>query len=181
MSNVTQYKTCKNCLMDVSNLNLAEKIPEGGRNIYCPYCRHPLENATNKRFDSPDYLLHQRDTLLKLLKDNNIIPGSSRHNSEIELISDDLIVWARTAPTEDRIAALWDSVTYLRELVHSNTDNKSIETIIKLGKKIGELSVALDSYVKSGGVIYDRKTRPIRSEFGESDWDQAAAAQGRDS
>lgn len=147
---------------------------------HCWNCGRLLKNPTNKHFECPDYLHHQKNSLIEELGRGKLKPGDTKYDEKIQEIQKDLISWVRECTSEDKIAPLHDSVVIMENLIHTTTTGEDLKIIISLAKKIGNLANVLEQYFKAGGCTYDRKIRRFRPDNGESSWDQATATAGRD-
>ena len=170
--------SCPNCHVNLtadpdSSVTLDKDI--------CWNCGRKLKNPHNKHFECPDYLYHQKNSLIEELGMSKLKPGDLEYDKALEEIQKNLVLWTRECTTEDRLAPLFDSIYMLENLIYTITTPEDIKSVISLAKNIGTLGNALEQYFKAGGSYYDRKVRRVRPDTGDTSWDQATATARRDS
>ena len=165
-----ELKLCRSCGEDISSL---EGTPER-----CPYCTAKLKIATSKFYGSPDYLCHQRNSLLEDLKLSKLYPGDSKHDRQAAEIQNEMVRWARACPDEDKIAAMMDAEIILKELLHSDASGATMSNIVRCAKNLSKLADVLENYFKQGGSPHDREIRHVLPEFRDDGGYTAAAAKG---
>lgn len=167
-STVEPLKVCSTCLELVSPTDLE-----------CRYCGKQLKIATNKYFVAPDYIYHQRHTLLEELEPDKSKLGEEEYKKKLSDIQEHLDSWSRDCPSDDRVAAMTDAYMLLAHVIHSQSRREDINHLTSIAKKIGELANSIEQYFKSGGTTFDRKTRSLRPDIGDDTWNQASATAGR--
>ncbi len=169
---IESLSSCPHCQTDLTPDPRSDLIIDKDS---CWNCGRKLKNPANKHFECPDYLFHQKNSLIEELERGKLKPGDTRYEEKIQEIQKDLVTWVRECTTEDKIAPLYDSVVILENLLFTTTPAADLKAVISMAKKVGMLANALEQYFKAGGASYDRKTRPIRPDTGEASWDQATA------
>jgi len=173
MPNVTHATFCRYCQTEITETK--KGFPDR-----CPECFKIIVKPSNKHFDTPDYIFHQRRDLESRLKDEKIIPGSDDHMdalAEIQMSEDE---WHRTSLFEDKRAALADALACMSHLPYSRLNREEASYLLKMGATIGNMARTIQELYKSGVSLYDREIRPVRPDAGSYEWDQASTATGRD-
>lgn len=135
---------------------------------------------TNKYFEEPSYILQQRDSLLKELEKNKILPGDKVYNDKFCEINNSLTDYIRNSDSNAVTASLSEAHLYMRSMIHMRIPGIELKTIISIANKIGSLGKILEQYIKEGGVFNDGKIRQLPAEPGIIDRDQAAINEGWD-
>lgn len=146
----------------------------------CPSCGRILRGPKDPFFTSPVYLYHQRASVLKKINEDKLVVDPQKKNVAASDVQSKLHKWARSCPTEDKVAAVFDAGLIMENIIHTQTPTEDIGKIVSIGKKIGELANALDQYFKAGGSPYDREIRQLRPYLGDPSGREAAASASRD-
>lgn len=178
MVSTNKIRICPSCDTDLSLVPEQLMTPEGDE--CCPYCRKCLKTPAHKNFGSPDYLHHQRNSLLKDGGADKLKPGDKKYETRSVRLEWELTEWARSCSDEDRVAAFEDALRLLKEVMHSNSTSETIGAMTTMGRSIGKLSESIDQYYKAGGFHHDRKARLVPPEFGDDTGNQASATASRD-
>lgn len=117
----------------------------------CTACNYNLKPRVSAIFGTPDYITYQYEEATK-----------KKNENEELVVKTDLFLYLRGCKDEDKMAALQDAEMILRQLLRSNVKGENVRNMVKLGKRIGKLADAIDSYVTNGGYINGnfRKTKP---------------------
>ena len=177
MVNIDKLHSCPSCKADLTPDPSSDTRADLNT---CWNCGRKLKNPTTKYFDRPDYICHQKDSLLEELDSGKLKSGDAAYDKTFNGIQDELVIWARECTTQDKMAPLYDAVIILENLIYTSTPPEDWRAIISLAKKIGTLANAIEQYFKAGGSSYDRKVRQLRPYEGENSWDQATATARRD-
>ena len=175
---ITNISICHHCQADLTPDPVLDPVTAAE---HCWNCGRKLKNPFNKHFESPDYLYHQKNSLIEDLEEGKLKPGDTKYDLKMQEIQKDLISWTRECITVDKLAPLYDSVIIMENLIFTETPSQDLRAIIAVAKKIGTLANALEQYFKAGGSSYDRKVRSLRPDSGDGSWDQATATASRDS
>lgn len=145
MANTTALALCPKCHKELRSPKDQE----------CPHCHHQIKAPENPLFATPDYISYQiedQENEIKKLKGSR--EGEQRHY-ESRVAQE---MYFDNCTDADRIAAMNDAYNVLKRLVVSKSkDKEAVSTITKLGKKIGQISEAIEKYALSGGSFHGPK------------------------
>lgn len=162
MAKVNQVSLCPKC-----RTQLPEPIPPT-----CPGCNVALKPSFTSPFASPDYLYFQNRDLQEQQTAGKKDPELPEKAAQKLLLEKEL--WLKQCPDEDRIAALDDAWNMLSYIANSNASADTIKSVIRIGKRIGELASALDAYAIKGGKFNVARFSPTpRPEDSEQDLEPA--------
>ena len=141
MANVNKVALCPRCKVEIS-------FPLPKR---CPDCSLEIKKASNEHFYLPDYISTQYEDFREELGAYKSEGMSDENRKEMDSVVSSLFKWCRECTAMDKLAAMSDAHLIVKHLIHSSTSPEHIKQILNVGKKIGELCVNLDDYVKKGG------------------------------
>ena len=147
MPTVNAVKICPKC----------EKLLHDPNQMKCFYCHTLLKTPNSDFFGVPDYLTRQySEAILETKRDGKVKEGqelSSEVSQKINEIRAQYQEWIMHMPYEDRIASMRDALTLMQHLIVGNASLKEVGELLKLGKRIGEISDAIEGYLKAHGHI----------------------------
>jgi hypothetical protein len=145
MAKVKQLITCKACGAEVVDHNSSK----------CHVCgfTHLAKLPYEVRYGSPDYLVFQRDDIKSRFKE-----GSKNYDMEMSKIEEEMILWVRNAPEEEKIAAMLDALLCMQQLLLSSSSSEAVKRITKIGISIGEIAHSIEGYVKAKGALNVTRT-----------------------
>lgn len=179
MVKVQSPQICPHCGADQLDLDETGVINPLGKDT-CYACFKTIKKPTNQYFESPDYIYHQKNTLIQDLIKNKSNPDSDKYNEKVQEFEIAQSTWFRTCLHEDRVAAMNDAKDVIAELIYSVASKEEASRIIAMAEKIGKYATALKEINKLGVPLYERKVRPVRPLIGDDDWSEAAASKGGD-
>jgi len=177
MAKANQVNLCPEC-----EAELPTPIPTS-----CPACRHVLYKAPkNPSFETPDYLHYQKHDRLQEILDETEHQKTeettvskeqiqNKRNAEVEA---QLVLWAETAPSQDRNAAANDTMLFLKHVLHAKTVNADdLMKFVSLCVSIGDLAKTIQLYLKAGGRHnVGREIDTTTTNDGELDSEETAPA-----
>jgi len=146
----------------------------------CPHCYKILQNPDNKHFETPDYIFHQKNSLIENLKRDKLNPDSNDYLDRVTEFGRQELNWYRTCLHEDRVAAFADALGIIQNIVYSRSMGAEFKQILTLAKQIGAIALSIQELHKSGVELYDGEIRSLRPLAGDPDGSQASAVAGRD-
>jgi len=146
----------------------------------CPNCYKIVKNPDNKYFQKPNYIFHQKKSLIENLERDKLKPGTDDYLDQATEISNQEVDWYRDCLHEDRVAAFSDAIGVMENLIFTKSMSGEIKQILTLAKRISTLASAIEDLHKSGVALYDRETRSLRPLPGDAGGNQASATASRD-
>lgn len=131
MTKVNQVVLCPSCKYDAT----------GVRNLkFCPSCGCVMVRPKSGTFGVPDYLSSQKKEVEEGASIETRVAISREFNQFIDLMS-----------FEDTYYAMMDAYLIMRQIPASTLKPDHLKTLIKVGIRIGEMSIAIDKLIKTGG------------------------------
>lgn len=128
MTKINTVTVCPQCNATIAGMRV------------CGKCGYKLDKPTSLLFGTPDYLSsqlreHEKETPAKGLRD-------------------EYRKWLIESPYEDKMDALFDAYATLQVATLSDLPGDHLKMLIKLGIRIGKISMSLDEYIKNGGLTH---------------------------
>lgn len=149
MAKSTQVILCKRC-----NVELPENTST------CAACGFNPYPQIESRFGSPDYVVSQYQKLKEEIEQET--KGDSEKEKEQDLLFADYDKWLLNCPETDYIECLSESLEMVSRILHTKATPDTIKAVVTIGKRIGEMSTIIDSYVSKGGKLYGKISKSTR-------------------
>lgn len=181
MTKVSHSSICPYCEINLLDYELETGyITPTALKDRCPSCNKIIKKPSNELFESPDYVHHQKTTLLKELSNSKRFDSNDDVSAKAFKIESEHDKWFRRCLHEDRVAAIRDAASTLEHLLYSNASREEISQLLKLSEKIEKLTTTIKSFIQIGGPLYEREIRRVRAYDGYTDGGEAAASASRD-
>lgn len=166
MAKVIPLISCPSCQEELPAADLSQ----------CPYCMRKLtkEKSPTFGFAAPDYLFFQQKEIIKNKPQRKRDGSHSASEAEQDFqvtVAKELHAWVRTATPEDRIAALFDALLVMQNILHCDATADQLRSIVPMAKSIGKLAENIENYFRSGGMSRDyREAGSIRPRPQDDSW-----------
>lgn len=150
MAKITQTIVCKNCGETINN-----------DSPLCPYCKFVFRTE-GVEFSPPLYATLQ-------CKDKGLDLSEPKNMAATNEIKRDLFLKLKNyaisqCSDEDRLFALLDAWLVIQNLLISNASADCMRAVTSTGKRIGELSLAIENYILKGGNLDKLNTANTRPD-----------------
>ena len=147
MANASPLMICHSCKKE-----LPHPIPDK-----CPHCDRKLAKNTNPYFADLDYLVYQFEDHKDALDINKVDkPATAEAVEEWKEIKKSLSQYLiKDWSIHDKVACLKDANLMMKHVLLSNHTGIELEALVTLAKNIGELGLAIETYIRTGGAAND--------------------------
>ena len=141
----------------------------------CPSCRWVIESEKNPDFEGPAYISLEHEERKTEILDNKKQSEDERTQA-LNSLELNLERWGKRCSDDDRIGALQDAHLTVRTLILSDAGLDVIREVTKIGRAIGRLSEAVETYASRGGEFNVREVRRLFAEARDPAGDPEATA-----
>ena len=143
MAKVKEVRLCKACQTEL----LVSNQP------VCHMCGFRMLASITEanQYASPDYLYYQKVDFTAIAVKGIPEKDVERRYKASEDLNAELVVWLRSCPEEDKLAALHDAHMHLKYAVVSPMKVDTLRNIVTMGKHVGALATNIENYLKTQG------------------------------